>query len=64
VIEAVPGLRQPVASVYNAFRFFGYALSPPLLAFVYAQAGFPAVCAVNAVVVLAGAGCVASARRA
>jgi MFS family permease len=64
VIEAVPGLRQPVASVYNAFRFFGYALSPPLLAVVYAQAGFPGVCAVNAIVVLAGAGCVVAARRA
>lgn len=34
-VELLPELRKPVASIYNAFRFFGYASSPPLLAPLY-----------------------------
>lgn len=41
-VELLPALRKPVASIYNAFRFFGYASSPPLLAPLYG-AGVTAV---------------------
>ena len=35
-IEVVPDLRKPVASVYNCFKFAGYALSPLVLSLLYA----------------------------
>jgi len=35
-IEVVPDLRKPVASVYNCFKFSGYALSPLVLSILYA----------------------------
>jgi MFS family permease len=34
-IEVVPDLRKPVASVYNCFKFAGYALSPLVLSLLY-----------------------------
>jgi MFS family permease len=34
-IEVVPDLRKPVASVYNCFKFGGYALSPLVLSLLY-----------------------------
>ncbi|NWF56873.1 MAG: MFS transporter [Syntrophaceae bacterium] len=34
-VEVVPDLRKPVASVYNCFKFSGYALSPLLLSLLY-----------------------------
>ncbi len=34
-VEVVPELRKPVASVYNSFKFTGYAISPILLSFLY-----------------------------
>jgi MFS family permease len=34
-IEVVPDLRKPVASVYNCFKFSGYALSPLVLSLLY-----------------------------
>ncbi|MFQ5899912.1 MAG: MFS transporter, partial [Candidatus Methylomirabilia bacterium] len=36
-VEVIPALRKPVASVYNAFRFFAYSLAPPILGLVYGQ---------------------------
>jgi MFS family permease len=34
-VEVVPDLRKPVASVYNCFKFGGYAISPLVLSFLY-----------------------------
>ena len=34
-VEVVPDLRKPVASLYNSFKFTGYALSPPVLSLLY-----------------------------
>ncbi len=34
-VELVPDLRKPVASVYNCFKFAGYALSPLVLSLFY-----------------------------
>ena len=34
-VEAVPHMRKPVASVYNSFKFSGYALSPLVLSLLY-----------------------------
>jgi len=34
-VEVVPDLRKPVASVYNCFKFSGYALSPLVLSLLY-----------------------------
>ena len=34
-VEVVPDLRKPVASVYNCFKFAGYALSPLVLSLLY-----------------------------
>ncbi len=34
-VEIVPELRKPVASVYNSFKFSGYALSPLALSVLY-----------------------------
>ena len=42
-VRRVPALRQPVASIYNAFRFSGYALAPPLLGLVYGPGRIGAV---------------------
>ena len=53
-VEIVPALRQPVASLYNALRFSGYAAAPPLLGLVYGSAArvglVYAVCVLAAVV--------------
>ncbi|MFQ5521495.1 MAG: MFS transporter, partial [Candidatus Methylomirabilia bacterium] len=46
-VEVIPALRKPVASIYNALRFFGYSLAPPILGLVYGQwnvAGVYLVC--------------------
>ncbi len=42
-VEIVPDLRKPVASVYNCFKFSGYALSPLLLSLLYIPFSIPAV---------------------
>jgi MFS family permease len=34
-VEVVPHMRKPVASVYNSFKFSGYALSPLVLSLLY-----------------------------
>jgi MFS family permease len=42
-VEVVPDLRKPVASVYNCFKFSGYALSPLILSLLYIPFSIPAV---------------------
>jgi MFS family permease len=42
-VEVVPDLRKPVASVYNCFKFSGYALSPIILSLLYIPFSIPAV---------------------
>ncbi len=42
-VENSPQLRKPVTSVYNTFKFSGYALSPVILSFVYHPLGLSAV---------------------
>ncbi|HSR13709.1 MAG TPA: MFS transporter, partial [Thermodesulfobacteriota bacterium] len=42
-VEIVPNLRKPVASVYNSFKFTGYALSPVALSLLYAPFSLPGV---------------------
>jgi MFS family permease len=42
-VEIVPDLRKPVASVYNSFKFSGYALSPLLLSLLYIPFSISAV---------------------
>jgi predicted MFS family arabinose efflux permease len=54
-VEIVPALRQPVASIYNAFRFGGYALAPPLLGLVYGPGRVAAVYLVCALAAVAAA---------
>jgi len=61
-IEVIPALRKPVASIYNAFRFLGYALAPPLLGLVYGRGNAAAVYLVSAVVVAGSALCIAAIR--
>jgi predicted MFS family arabinose efflux permease len=56
-VEALPALRKPVSSVYNAFRYLGYALAPPVLGLVYAGGDAASVCLVSAAVVAGSAGC-------
>ena len=34
-VEVVPHMRKPVVSVYSAFKFSGYALSPLVLSLLY-----------------------------
>jgi MFS family permease len=55
-VEVMPALRKPVASVYNAFRFLGYAAAPPLLGILYAWQGAGAVYLVCGLVVIVAAG--------
>jgi predicted MFS family arabinose efflux permease len=59
-IEIVPTARKPVAAVYNALRFVGYAAAPPLLGLVYARAGAPGAYVVSALVVVGSAACIAA----
>jgi MFS family permease len=42
-VEVVPDLRKPVASVYNCFKFSGYALSPLVLSLLYVPFSIAAV---------------------
>ena len=42
-VQAVPELRQPATSVYNSFKFTGYALAPFILSFLYIPFSIPAV---------------------
>jgi len=42
-VEVVPDLRKPVASVYNSFKFSGYALSPLVLSLLYIPFSISAV---------------------
>jgi predicted MFS family arabinose efflux permease len=59
-VEVLPGLRKPVASIYNAFRFLGYSLAPPLLGPVYGEGNAAGVYLVSAAVVAVSAGFVAA----
>lgn len=54
-VEVMPAFRKPVASVYNAFRFLGYSLAPPVMGLAYGERNFAAVCAGCAVAVAASA---------
>jgi predicted MFS family arabinose efflux permease len=54
-VEIVPELRKPVASIYNALRFSGYAIAPPALGIVYRDDSMAGVYLISAAVV-AGAG--------
>jgi predicted MFS family arabinose efflux permease len=56
-VEVIPDLRKPVSSVYNAFRYVGYSLAPPVLGAVYAGGDVASVCLVSAAVVAAAAVC-------
>jgi len=42
-VQAVPDLRKPATSVYNSFKFTGYALAPLALSFLYLPFSIPAV---------------------
>ena len=42
-VEVVPDLRKPVASVYNCFKFGGYAIAPLVLSLLYIPFSIPAV---------------------
>lgn len=42
-IEAVPSLRKPVSSIYNCFKFSGYAVSPVALSILYVPFSIGAV---------------------
>jgi predicted MFS family arabinose efflux permease len=57
-VEALPELRHPAASIYNAFRFFGYSLAPPLLGLIYREGRALGVYLTCAAVVAASAICV------
>ncbi|HET7875281.1 MAG TPA: MFS transporter [Methylomirabilota bacterium] len=61
-VEVAPTLRKPVASIYNSFRFLGYALAPPVLGLVYGRDNATAVYLVSALVVAGSAGCLAALR--
>ena len=61
-VEIDPALRKPVASVYNAFRFLGYSLAPPVLGLVYGQANVTGVLLASALVVALSAALVAALR--
>jgi ACDE family multidrug resistance protein len=58
-VEVIPALRKPAASIYNAFRFIGYGLAPPMLGLVYGRGNAAAVYLVSALVVLGAAACLA-----
>ncbi len=62
-VEVLPGLRKPVASIYNSFRFLGYSVAPPVLGLVYDHDDAAAVFIVSAAVVVLSACCVAALRR-
>ncbi len=61
-VEVIPGLRKPVASIYNAFRFFGYAIAPPLVGTVYGGGNVTAVYLVCALAACVSAGLIAALR--
>lgn len=42
-VQAVPELRKPATSVYNSFKFAGYALAPLILSFLYISFSISAV---------------------
>jgi len=42
-VQAVPDLRKPVASLYNSFKFTGYALAPLVLSLLYVPFSISAV---------------------
>jgi predicted MFS family arabinose efflux permease len=62
VVELLPDLRQPASSVYNAFRFLGYALAPPLLGLLYVDGDVFAVFMASALVALGAAAGLAAVR--
>ena len=62
-VEVMPDLRQAAAAVYNAFRYLGYALAPPLLGLAYGGGDAASVCLVSAVVAAGSAICVAALAR-
>lgn len=61
-VEVIPALRKPAASIYNAFRFLGYALAPPALGLVYGRGNATAMYMMSALVVGGSAACLAMLR--
>jgi MFS family permease len=61
-VEIDPALRKPVASIYNAFRFFGYSLAPPVLGLVYGAGNLAGVLVASALVVAFAGALVAALR--
>lgn len=61
-VELLPDLRQPASSIYNAFRFLGYSVAPPVLGLLYVGGDVLAVFLGTALVVLGSAACLAAVR--
>ena len=61
-VEIDPALRKPVASIYNAFRFLGYSLAPPILGLVYGKENLAGVLLASAAVAAVSATLVARLR--
>ncbi|MDP2627084.1 MAG: MFS transporter [Candidatus Rokubacteria bacterium] len=61
-VEIDPALRKPVASIYNAVRFLGYSLAPPILGLVYGKDNLAGVLLASAAVVAVSAALVARLR--
>ena len=53
-VEVVPGARNASSTLFNAFRFTGYALSPFLLVGVYGIFGLSSVLAISAAMAMVG----------
>jgi MFS family permease len=62
VVELLPDLRQPASSIYNAFRFLGYSVAPPLLGILYGTGDVVAVFMAAALVALGAATCLVPVR--
>jgi predicted MFS family arabinose efflux permease len=61
-VEIMPALRKPVASIYNAVRFFGYSLAPPVLGLAYGDGNAALVYVIAALVACASAGLILAMR--
>jgi MFS family permease len=61
-VELLPELRQPASSIYNAFRFLGYSVAPPLLGLLYVAGDVLPVFLATALVALGSAACLIAVR--
>lgn len=57
-VKILPAARGSVASIYNTFRFSGYAIAPAALAIVFTGYGVDAVYTVSALAAIAALGLV------